>query len=169
MKKLSFLTIAQSAIILGLILVAQTSMAQMTSLNDEELGEVTAQAGISIAVEDLKLDTTIKTLYYQDKDGLGPGTGTTGGCLSLNDITLVGSVKFDKPMTIDVQTALDPTGKTQVTSLNMQLSDMTVDIDRLTIDSITLGPEPGTGSSLGSLGIYGLHARMTGNISISAN
>jgi hypothetical protein len=143
-------------------------MAKMTSLSDEELGEVTAQSGIAIAVDNLNLDTTIKTLYYHDKDGAGEGTGTTGGYISLNDITMIGSVSFDKPMTIDVQTELDASGNTEVTSVNMTLSDMTVDIEQLTIDSITLGSEAGKGASLGSLGIYGLHARMTGNVSISA-
>jgi hypothetical protein len=169
MKKLSLRTLTQLIVVLGLIFVAQSAIAKMTSLSDEELGEVTAQAGIAIAVDNLNLDTTIKTLYYHDKDGLGEGTGTTGGYISLNDIVLIGSVTFDKPMTIDVATAVDASNNTEVTSVNMTMSDMTVDIERFTIDSITLGSEAGKGASLGSFGIYGLHARMTGNVSISAH
>ena len=167
MKKLSLRTLTQLIVVLGLIFVAQSAIAKMTSLSDEELGEVTAQAGIAIAVDNLNLDTTIKTLYYHDKDGLGEGT--TGGYISLNDIVLIGSVTFDKPMTIDVATAVDASNNTEVTSVNMTMSDMTVDIERFTIDSITLGSEAGKGASLGSFGIYGLHARMTGNVSISAH
>ena len=141
MKKLSLRTLTQLIVVLGLIFVAQSAIAKMTSLSDEELGEVTAQAGIAIAVDNLNLDTTIKTLYYHDKDGLGEGTGTTGGYISLNDIVLIGSVTFDKPMTIDVATAVDASNNTEVTSVNMTMSDMTVDIERFTIDSITLGSE----------------------------
>jgi hypothetical protein len=167
MKKLSLRTLTQLIVVLGLIFVAQSAIAKMTSLSDEELGEVTAQSGIAIAVDNLNLDTTIKTLYYHDKDGLGEGT--TGGYISLNDIVLIGSVTFDKPMTIDVATAVDASNNTEVTSVNMTMSDMTVDIERFTIDSITLGSEAGKGASLGSIGILGLHARMTGNVSISAH
>jgi hypothetical protein len=166
MKKLSLRTLTLLIVVLGLIFAAQSAIA-MTSLSDEELSDVTAQAGIAIAVDDLNIDATIKTLYYHDKDGVGEGT--TGGYISLNDVVLVGSVSFDKPMTIDVQTEIDAAGNTEVTSVNMQLSDMTIDIDRFTIDSITLGSEAGKGASLGSFGIYGLHARMTGNVSISAH
>jgi hypothetical protein len=167
MKKLSLRTLTQLIVVLGLIFVAQSAIAKMTSLSDEELGEVTAQAGIAIAVDNLNLDATVKTLYYHDKDGLGEGT--TGGYISLNDIVVIGSVTFDKPMTIDVATAVDASNNTEVTSVNMTMSDMTVDIERFTIDSITLGSEAGKGASLGSFGIYGLHARMTGNVSISAH
>ena len=167
MKKLSLRTLTQLIVVLGLIFVAQSAIAKMTSLSDEELGEITAQSGIAIAVDNLNLDTTIKTLYYHDKDGVGEGT--TGGYISLNDIVLIGSVTFDKPMTIDVATAVDASNNTEVTSVNMTMSDMTVDIERFTIDSITLGSEAGKGDSLGSFGIYGLHARMTGNVSISAH
>jgi hypothetical protein len=169
MKKLSLRALTQLIVVLGLIVVAQSAMAKMTSLSDDELGDVTAQAGIAIAVDNLNLDATIKTLYYHDKDGAGEGSGTTGGYLSLNDIVLIGSVNFDKPMTIDVQTELDASGNQEVTSVNMTLSDMTVDIEQFTIDSITLGSEAGKGASLGSFGIYGLHARITGNISITAH
>ena len=145
MKKLSLRTLTQLIVVLGLIFVAQSAIAKMTSLSDEELGEVTAQAGIAIAVDNLNLDTTIKTLYYHDKDGLGEGT--TGGYISLNDIVLIGSVTFDKPMTIDVATAVDASNNTEVTSVNMTMSDMTVDIERFTIDSITLGSEAGKGAT----------------------
>jgi hypothetical protein len=168
MKRLSFHKMAQLVVILGLIFASQTSMAKMTSLSDDELSEVTAQSGIAIAVDKLNLDATIDTLYYHDKDGLGEGSGTTGGYLSLNDISLVGSVSFDNPMKIDIETSADAAGNTEVTKINMTMSDMTLDIDRFVIDSITLGSAPGEGKSLGSLGIYGLHARMTGNVSISA-
>jgi hypothetical protein len=168
MKKLSFLRISQLVVFVGLIFASQISMAKMTSLTDEELGEVTAQAGIAINVDNLDLDTNIETLYYHDKDGLGEGTGTKGGYISLNDISIVGSVTFDKPMSVNVETAMDDAGNTEVTKVNMSMSDMTLDIDRFTVDSITLGSEAGEGKSLGSIGILGLHARMTGNVSISA-
>ena len=168
MKKLSFLNISQLVVFLGLIFASQVTMAKMTSLTDEELGEVTAQAGIAISVDHLNLDTNIDTLYYHDKDGLGEGTGTKGGYLSLNDVAIVGSVAFNTPMSVNVETSMDAAGNSEVTKVNMTMSDMTLDIERFTIDSITLGSEAGEGKSLGSIGILGLHAQMTGNVSISA-
>jgi hypothetical protein len=168
MKKLSILTITRLAVILGmLVFTSQASMAKMTAMSDDELGEVTAQSGIAISVDHLDLDTQIDTLYYHDKDGLGEGT--TGGYLSLNDIDIQGSIAFNEPMKIDVVTSTDAAGGKEVTSVNMQMSDMTIDLDRFVIDSITLGSEAGEGQSLGSIGILGLHARMTGNVSITAH
>jgi hypothetical protein len=169
MKKLSYTRIAQLAVIFGIILASQLSMAKMTSLSDEELGEVTAQAGISLSIDHLNLDTHIDTLYYGDKDGLGEGTGTTAGYLSLNDVEIVGSVAFGNPLSVDVATEVDAAGNTEITKINMTMGDMTLDIERLTIDSITLGSAPGKGNSLGSFGILGLHAEMTGNVSITAH
>ena len=168
MKKLSFLRIVQLVVFLGFVFASQISMAKMTSLSEDEMGEITAQAGIAISIDQLDLDTDIKTLYYHDKDGLGEDSGTKGGYLSLNDVKIVGSVQFDKPMTVNIETSMDAAGNSEVTKVNMSMSDMTLDIDRFTIDSITLGSKPGEGPSLGSFGIYGLHARMTGNVSISA-
>jgi len=169
MKKLSYTRIAQLAVVLGIVLTSQLSMAKMTSLSDEELSEVTAQGGISISIDELNLDANIDTLYYGDKDGLGEGTGTTAGYLSLNNVELVGSVDFSDPLTVDVATEIDAAGNTEITKINMTMSDMTLDIERFTIDSITLGSAPGEGNSLGSFGILGLHAQMTGNVSITAH
>ena len=143
--------------------------AQIVPLSDETMGNVTAQAGIAISANDLGFNIKADTIYYGDKDGLGQGTGTTAGYLSLTGVDLDGSVNFGKPLTIDVATTKDPSGATQITSVNMTLSDMTLKIDKFYIDAIRLGSAPGQGPSLGSFGINNMVVKMTGNISITAN
>ena len=150
--------------IIGLLMLPQICMAKMSALTDDQLGEVVGQAGIAIDVNNLGIDMNIDTLYWGDEDGLGGAT--QGGYLSLCDMTLRGNIDFLTPMTIDIVTQQTDFG-TQVSSLDIHLSDMTIDIDEFTIDAIRLGSEPGTGPSLGSFGIYGLHADITGDVSIS--
>jgi hypothetical protein len=145
-------------------MLPHASMAKMSSLTDDQLGDVVGQAGIAVDVNNLDINMTMDTLYWGDNDGLG-GT-TQGGFLSLCDVTLIGNIDFLEPMTMDSVTQQTQYG-TEVTSLNIHLSDMSIDIDEFTIDAIRLGPEPGMGPSLGSFGIYNMHADITGDVSIS--
>jgi len=151
--------------IIALLTLPLTGMAKMTAMSESELNDVTGQAGIAVNIDHLNLDMTVDTLYYGDTDGI-PEIGAGPGYISLCDMTLKGNVDFIDPMTINVSTQQTDFG-TQLTSLDINVSDMTIDIDEFTIDAIRLGPEPGVGPSLGSFGIYGLHADVTGNVNIS--
>jgi len=161
MKKKSLFT---ALCIIGLLMLPHISMAKMSVLADDQLSEVVGQAGIAIDVNNLGFDMSIGSLYWGDEDGLGGLT--QGGYLSLTDVTLRGNIDFLKPMTIDIVSQQTQFG-TEVTSMNMHLSDMSIDIDEFTIDAIRLGSEPGTGPSLGSFGIYGMHVDITGDVQIS--
>ncbi len=150
--------------IIGLLMIPHSGLAKMNALNDDQLGEVVGQAGIAFDVNNLGIDMTMDTLYWGDSDGLGGNT--KGGYISLCDVTLLASIDFHEPMTMDIVTQQTPLG-TEISSLNIHLSDMTVDIPEFTIGAIRIGSAPGEGPSLGSFGIYDMHANITGNVSIS--
>jgi len=152
----------------GFMLIPQLGTAGMTPLSEEQLNSVTAQGGITLQVESLNLNTTIETLAYGDSDGLGPGTGTTAGYIGLCGIAFKGSAKFTNPLTIDIATTGSGSGNVGLTSLNMTMTGMTLQVDRFSIDAIRLGSTPGTGASLGSLYMSNLFANVTGNVKISA-
>jgi hypothetical protein len=160
-------TILYLAVILTVALMYATAgMAQILPLTEEAMSNVTGQAGISISTDHLGFDIRADTIYYKDGDGIGPGT--TAGFLSLTGVALKGSVDFGTPMTMDVVTAKDKNGFTEIKSVLCKISDMTLKIDSFYIDAIRLGNAPGMGNSLGSFGIENMTLRMTGNITIAA-
>lgn len=161
MKKKSLFT---ALCIIGLLILPHVSMAKMSVLADDQLSQVVGQAGIALDVMNLGVNMVMGSLTYGDEDGLGGLT--QGGFLSFCDVTMVGKIDFLQPMMIDFVTQQTQLG-TEVTSMNMHLSDMSIDIDEFTIDAIRLGSEPGTGPSLGSFGIYDMHVDITGDIQIS--
>jgi hypothetical protein len=67
-------------------------------LNDQNMDQITGQAGVSIAVDDVKIYQNISDLSYTDVGG----TGTTDGTISLGNL----SVMVD----INAITRLDATG-----------------------------------------------------------
>lgn len=154
------------AVITATLLYALPAAARVTQLSDDALGSVTGQAGIAISTSHLNFDIKADAIYYKDSDGIGPGT--TAGFLSFTDVILKGSVDFATPMTIDVVTSKDKNGFTEINSVQMKISDMTLKIDTFYIDAIRLGSEAGKGNSLGSFGINNMTVKMTGGINITA-
>lgn len=152
--------------IISLLILPLAGSAKMNSLTDDQLGAVVGQAGIALSVDNLKLDMTMDTLHWGDTDGLGGLS--RGGYLSLCDVALAGNIDFKNPMTVNIVTQQNKFG-TEVQGIDMHLSDMTVDIDRFTVDAIRLGPNPGEGPSLGSFGIYNMHVDIKGDVKISVN
>jgi hypothetical protein len=148
------------------LLLPNSSFAKLTALSDEELKEVTGQGGISIIAEDtIGFDMKIGTVYYGDDDG----TDGTPAYLSLNNIELLGSAKFDSPVMIDMSTELDPFSNQTLTGINIEFKKVNIDIDHFTIGSITVGNAPGEGKSFGSFGIYDYHAEISGKIRITTH
>ncbi len=164
MRKLVFVMAAIG--MFGLMLFPQSGEAGLTALTEDQMSDVTGQGGIYIEADDLVFDIDIETLYYYDDDGVGPGT--TGGYLSLCDVALNGSIDFGSPLTLDIVTRENEYG-TEVTSIDLTMTDITIKVDSFTIDAIRLGPVPGTGPSLGSIGILNMVANISGTIRISAH
>jgi hypothetical protein len=153
---------------IGLIIIPQMGTAGMTPLSEEQMNNVVGQAGISFQIDKLNWNITIDTLSYGDSDGLGPGTNTTAGYLSLCGIVFKGAAQFTDPLTVDVVTTGNGTGQVGLTSLNVTMTGMTLQVDRFSIDAIRLGSQPGTGDSLGSIYMSNMVASITGKVQISA-
>jgi hypothetical protein len=156
-------------LVIGLMAFPQMGAAAgMVPLSEAQLSDVIGQSGVSIKIDNLNFDETIETLAYGDTDGLGPGTNTTAGWISLCGVVLKGSANFPSPLTVDVVTTRNSNGSVGLTSLNMTMTAMNLKVDQFSIDAIRLGSQPGIGGSLGSLYMSNMVANITGNIKISA-
>mgnify|MGYP003572271918 FL=1 len=163
MRKLNNLIII--ACVLGVALIPGVGFAELNMMTDDELREVTGQGGFSLVAEDqIDFDMNVGTAYYGDDDG----TNGTPAYLSLNDISLKGSVTFDSPVNLSVTTEIDAYSNTQLTGINIAVQGMSIDIDHFTIGAITVGSAPGQGKSFGSVGIRDYHAKISGNVRITA-
>lgn len=156
------------ASLFSLLATVAQAQARMVPMNDQSLHETIGQAGIAVAFRELGFDLDADTIYYRDGDGLGAGTGTTAGYLSLCGVDLKGSATFAKPMRVEVMVEKDAKGRTEVKGLQMSMTEMTLKVDRFYVDAIRLGSSAGTGGSLGSLGIDNMTLRMTGAFTLSA-
>lgn len=135
-------------------------MAKLVALSEDQLCEVTGQAGIGIDVTHLDIDTHLDTV------------ATLGGILTLSDVTIMGAIDYRVPLTTNIVSGVTaPVGAMAglgMMGLVNHAVDMSIDIDRYTIGAIRIGPDP-LGPSLGSIGIYGLHADIRGTVSITAH
>jgi hypothetical protein len=150
------------------MIIPQMGTAEMTPLSEEQMNNVVGQAGISFQIDKLNWNITLDTLSYGDKDGLGPGTNTTAGYLSLCGIVFKGAAQFTDPLKVDIVTTGNGTGNVGLTGLNITMTGMTVQVDRFSIDAIRLGSQPGTGDSLGSIYMSNMVASITGKVQMSA-
>ncbi|HON37509.1 MAG: DUF6160 family protein [Desulfomonilia bacterium] len=165
--------------IISLCFIPLSGMAKMSALSDDQLSEVVGQAGFSIdAGTIIHFDSSSNNLFWRDNGGLG--LLTQSGVLSLDDVTLKGSINFYEPLSINTGPGFMPfgigmpfgVGLPQVgvgmPTIDIHIGGMSIDIDEFTIGAITIGPEPGVGPSLGSFGIYNMHVDIAGSIQISA-
>ena len=139
--------------------IPQAAFGAITALTESELGAITGQAGVRIEVDDLALDTDVDQLHYGDDDS---------GWLSLNEIQMSGSVDFKQPMVVETVMEMNPFVGHEMEMIRISISDMEIRMDDLSIGSITLGPNPGEGPSLGGIGMTGFFARISGNVRIWA-
>ncbi|WP_390891724.1 DUF6160 family protein [Ectopseudomonas guguanensis] len=92
------MTLKKLALAAAVMAVPFMAQAQMQSLDDAALADVTGQAGISIAGN---FDATIGSIVYTDTEA-----GVTDGSnsLSLNTVKLTGfNINDSNPLTIDVE------------------------------------------------------------------
>jgi hypothetical protein len=166
MKKLSFLTMIVLCMTMGMMFSPSKSFAILTAMTETGMREATAQAGIAITAADkIALEMEIGTIAYGDMDG----TDGKAGYISMNNISLLGTVNLKEPVSISVSTEKDPFSNTIMTGINISLSGARIDIDHFDIGSITVGSAPGDGPSFGSISIRDYHAQISGNVRITAN
>lgn len=162
MRKLRFLILT----IVCVLLTAQSGLARITAMSDTQMKGVTAQAGIAVtATDQLDFASETGTIFYGDTDG----TDGTAGYLSLTGVSFAGSVRFNESAQVRVETGKMGAGSTEIAAVEISMTDMTLDIDHITIDAIRVGSAPGQGASFGSFGIYDMHTRISGNVRISAH
>jgi len=158
------------AVLLGFTLLVMVgiyipqSLATATILSDKEMSRVIGKGGIFLTVDHLATDTYIKTIYYGDSDGWGEYS--KAGYISLNDVVLKGNIAFASPTRVEVGTVDSGSGMVKMTDMKFSMSDSVVTIDRFTIGAIRMGSEPGVGKSMGSCGLIGVSARVTGNVQV---
>lgn len=166
MRKLSFL-------ITAMVIFCSVSFpglaSALTSMTETQMRNATGQAGITAVLEDrVDFNTHVRTLAYGDSDGAN-GIEGTGAFISLNNIDFKGSVTALNPVTTSVTTEMDRYRNTMLTGLNISMSGMVVEVEKLNIGSITVGNAPGQGKSFGSFTMEGFRAEISGNIRITAH
>lgn len=155
--------------IIGLLLIPQAGFAKMESLSDDQLSEITGQAGFAE-------ETT--TTFNSHIDNMT----TQYGLLNLSDVTMQGSVVNRVPATTnpDLANTVVPgfvpgfgfpgLGLMGLGSMGLgtHVIDMTLNIDKYTIGAIRVGKDT-TGPSLGEFAMYGFKADIKGVVAISSH
>jgi hypothetical protein len=136
MRKLRYFT----TIICSLCLLAlpTVGLAKAVLMSDEELAQITAQAGFSdiLGLVQINRDNATGAYYF----------GGNGGYISFTNLTYQGQI------------GIDPSAITQIVSENgavgyeCKLDGRIIDIQNLST-TVRLGTEIGAGSSLGTFGI----------------
>ena len=164
MKKLGFLTAAIWVIFL--FIIPFNSFAKMAVMSDNEMSQVTGQAGITIKPEDvLGINVDAELLSYTDTDGNENGLGPF---IALCDTTLRGSISAES---IDYDFISQPTGDgQQIAGISLNVENVEVNIDHFQTD-IRLGNNNGSdlydnSNSLGIFGMYGFKTRISGKMRV---
>ncbi len=153
-------------------LLPLSSIAALSPVADSDLGNITGQAGVSIAIGGLDLDATIGNIQWTDTDADG-GTVSING-IAINALTLNPTVTSGadalSPLTIDVvnvytavaELGIDLEGGDSLAGFVNQgivrvgLPTATLGIDSVTIASITVSAAL-TGASTHSFGAVAIN------------
>jgi hypothetical protein len=154
---------------IGLLLLPQAGRASMTDLSDEQLCEITGQAGIISDVTRYAIDTHLDSMSVMN------------GLLTLTDITVKGTmdVKNSEPghLVTQVMTSGAGTGFGMpglgmmgmgIMTIGVHKIDTSLDLERMSIGAIHIGSDI-TGPSLGSIDILNMHASVRGTVAISVH
>ena len=155
------------AIVLASQMMGRPAEAKMQRMSDEAMNQVTAGTAISIVPQYIQLDMSLGDLYYGDADGVGQAT--SAGYISFTDTKIKGTISFEKEASLDMVVDTPTPGTLALRSGRWTIRDMTLKIDALSVDAIRLGNSPGTGNSLGRIGIQNLDLHMTGRVTATAN
>jgi hypothetical protein len=151
---------------MGILLQPKPGYAIMTALTDTAMREITGQAGIMITAADrITMNVEADTISYGDDDG----TDGTPGYLSLNNVTINGYADFKNPVSFNISTKVDHVSDLVVTGIDVHITEVEIRIDKFEIESITVGPEPGTGPSFGSFSMTDYRALISGNVRVTSH
>lgn len=155
--------------IFGLLLLPQAGLAAMTDLSDDQLCEITGQAGIVSDVTRYTIDNHVDSLPVMY------------GLITLTDVTVKGTMDVKNPETNNLVTQVATSGAgtglgmpgigmmgLSSMSIGVHQIDTTLDLERMSIGAIHIGTDI-TGPSLGSLDILNMHATVRGTVAIAAH
>ena len=150
MRKLSFLMAVIWA--LSLVLTPHTSSAKLIEMSDNELNEITGQAGLILNPEDtVEFDIQGEKISFIDD----------GNVFSLSNIIFQGSISnTDMQMEVFSETRED--GKV-VTGFDLNMNNIDITIDKFMTD-VQIGNE-----TLFTYGLWNFNAQISGNVRIMIN
>lgn len=151
--------------IIGLLMMPLTGLANMVPLSEDQLSEITGQAGFAE-------ETT--TTFNSHIDNMP----ILNGVLNLSDVTMQGSVvnraSTDTNISNISNLAFPGFGMMGLGLMGLgsmgfgtHLIDMTINIDKFTIGAIYVGNDKT--ASLGDFVMYGFQANIKGAVSITAH
>lgn len=147
-------------------MISGNCFADLAALNETQMREATAQAGIAMTAADrVSLNSEIGTISYGDEDG----TDGRPAYLSFNDISIQGYADFKNPVSVELTTKKDFFSDAVMTGIDISLDGAEVHMDYFEIGSITVGSAPGEGNSFGSISIRDFHAKISGNVRITSH
>ena len=159
MKKLGFLTAA--IWVVALMIMPQNGFAKMTVMSDNDLRQITGQAGIAIQPEEIRgMNIDAERLARNDGD-----YDSFNGMLAFGNAP--SGITYSEPTDIDQKFAAQIVGDSDgVVGINMTIDDMDIHIDEMTAD-LRIGNSEAS-DSLGIFTMRGFHAHVSGNVRIYA-
>ncbi len=151
---------------IGLLLLPQAGRASMIDLSDEQLCEITGQAGIISDITRYAIDTHVDNMPVMN------------GLLTLTDFTVKGTMDLKNSHTSNLVTQVVTPGATGfgmpglgmmgmgMTTVGVHKIETSLDLERMSIGAIHIGSDI-TGPSLGSIDILNVHATISGTVAIS--
>ena len=168
MHKLTIVSLLTALLAAGRVFCPMPAAADLTPLTDTEMQTVHARSGIILSTDGIGFDMNVDTVYYRDDDGSG-APGEKAGYLSLCGVEMQGGVDFHNPVKVSVTTGPNPFSEVPVTSVNIELDGVTLDMDRYSVDAIRVGDAPSTGPSFGAVTVENMRTEISGKISIWAH
>lgn len=164
MNRNRHMKIAVAAAAGALALLPLAAQAQLVELSDADLANVSGQKGFAVNSDFISWDAAIGTVSMGDEDGVN--SLDNGANISANNIRFSGSADFGPESSFSLN-ARRAGGGLQITGLNGEMDSAFMHIDRLEVESLTLGENPGQGESLGSFYMGDMDLSVKGRISIS--
>ncbi|MCF8029240.1 MAG: hypothetical protein K9K81_12810 [Desulfobacteraceae bacterium] len=168
MHKLTTAALLIALLIAGRLYCPVPAAAELTPLSEAEMQAVNARSGLTLSTDGIGFDMNVDTVYYRDDDGLG-APGEKAGYLSLCGVEMQGAMDFHNPVKVSVTTGPNLFSEKPVTSVNIELDGVTLDMDRFSVDAIRVGDSPGTGPSFGAVTVENMRTEISGKISIWAH
>ena len=151
--------------ILTLVVMATVSPAtgQMRALDDQAMADTYAGTTLAIQAPAVDLAMGFDSLAFSDPDGTGDGRP---GNLTLAGFSLTGAILMHAPLSMNMGGFISLINGNPQTGLDLTIEEMTIRIDRLSVDAIQVGYGPGMGQSFGSIALTNWVTRISGHIQI---